>query len=253
MKKLTFILMLSISSFSFGQKSDIENLINQIAKDEVPESFKYYFLVPKSIELEKINDSLQNYEIRELKMADKDFPKNFIYKHPKKEIIDWRQYNLHKANYVSDEYNYNYRLSPPQTKKIKFVKYNINQKKYDSLIDNKAPYTLIIKKKWFWNKKSIWNNKKKLNAEFVKNWKMDDKKNPEETVYFHFSKPIFSEDNKYALVSVFINKRCNGNGFTALYRNDNGIWNKIIESNQIASQCFSTHIKCEEIRMVEYE
>jgi len=251
MKTLTFIFLL-ITSLSFGQKSEIEELINQIAKHEVPENFDYYFLVPKSLEQEKIDDSLQNYQIRELKLVDEDFPKDFIYTEPKNDTIDWRKYSLNKANYVSDEYNYSYTLSPPKTKKIKFVKYNIDQNKYDSLIENKEPYTLILKKKWLWNKKRIWNNKNRY-ADFVKNWKIDDQTNPEETVYFHFSKPIFSEDNKYALVSVFKKRRCNGNGFTALYRNDNGIWNKAIEFNQISSKSISTHIKCKEIRMVEYE
>ena len=137
-------------------------------------------------------------------------------------------------------------------KKIKFVKYDIEQKKYDSLIENKEPYTLILKKKWLWNKKRIWNNKK-LYADFVENWRIDDKNNPEERVYYHFSKPMFSEDKKYAILSVFKKRRCNGNGFIGLYRNDNGIWKKIIEFNQEKSKSVSTHISCEEIKMVDYE
>lgn len=226
MIKTTFISLLLISSFSFGQKSEIESLINQISEAEVPENFEYYFLVSKSLEQEKVDDSLQNYQIRELKMVDEDFSKNFIYTQPKKETINWKNYNLNKAKLVSDEYNYNHTLSPPQTKKIKFVNYNIDQKKYNGLIENKEPYTLIIKKKLLWNKKRIWNNKK-LYAEFIENWKVDDKNNPEETVYYHFSKPVFSQNKRYALVNVFKKRRCNGSGFTALYRNDKGIWKKV--------------------------
>ena len=144
-------------------------MINQVAKSEIPENFEYYYLVPKSLEQEKINDSLPNYQMRELKMVDNDFTQNFINVQPKKETVNWKNYNLNESKLVSDEYNYNHTLSPPQTKKIKFVKYNIDQKKYDSLIDNKEPYTLIIKKKWLWNKNRIWNNKK-LYADFVENW-----------------------------------------------------------------------------------
>jgi hypothetical protein len=251
MKKLTFIFLLLITSLSFGQKSDIEDLINQIAENEVPENFEYYFLVPRSFEQEKINDSLQNYQVRELKMVDKDFPEKFIYTQQKKDTIDWRNYDLEKVNYVSNEYNYNHTLSPPQTKKIKFVKYNIDNNKYDSIVDNKEPYTLIVKKKWLWNKKRIWNDKK-LYDNFVQNWTIDDKNNPEETVYFHFSKPIFSENKKYALVSIFKKRRCDGIGFTSLYRNENGTWKKIMEFNQVGSKSISTHIKCEDIKMVNY-
>ena len=185
-------------------------------------------------------------------MVDNDYPQNFINTQPKKETVNWKNYNLNESKLVSDEYNYNHTLSPPQTKKIKFVKYNIDKKKYDSLIENKEPYTLIIKKKWLWNKNRIWNNKK-LYADFVENWKMDDKNNPEETVYYHFSKPMFSENKKYAILSVFKKRRCNGNGFTGLYRNDNGIWKKVMEFNQVESKTVSTHISCEDIKMVDYE
>lgn len=248
--------LLAISIFTtlnlFGQKLDIEGFINQVAKDEVPENFKYYFLLPKSFEQKKITDSLQNYQIRELKMVDKDFPKNFIHTEPKTNTIDWRKFNLNKAKYVSDKLYYSHTLSPPQTKKIKFVKYNIDQKKYDSLIDNKEPYTLVIKKKWLWSKKRLWKNKKFYNN-FVENWKIDDKNNPEETVYFHFSNPIFSKNKKYALVSIFKMRRCYGSGFTALYRNDNGTWGKIMEFNQVSSKTFSTHRRCIDIKMVEYD
>ena len=251
MKTLTFIFLL-MTSLSFGQKSEIEELINQISKDEVPDNYKYYYLVPKSLEQEKIDDSLQNYQIRELKMVDEDFPESFVNTQPKKKTINWKNYNLNQSKLVSDKYNYNNRWSPPKTKKVKFVKYNINQNKYDSLIKNKEPYTLILKKKWYWNKNRIWKNKR-LYAEFIENWKMDDKNNPEEKIYYHLSKPMFSENKRYAILSFFKQRRCNGNGFTGLYRNDNGIWKKIMEFNQVESKTISTHISCEEIKMVDYE
>ncbi|MGS2727938.1 hypothetical protein ACU8DI_15135 [Psychroserpens sp. BH13MA-6] len=248
---ITFLL-LSVSSIVFGQKSDIENLINQVATNEIPENFKYYYLVSKSIEQEKIDDSLQNYQIRELKIVDEDFSESFVNIQPKKETINWNNYTLNKSKIVSYESNYHNTLSPPQSKKIKFVKYNIDQNKYDSLIKNKEPYTLILKKKWHWNKTRIWKNKQ-LYAEFIENWKIDEKNNPEESIYYHFSKPIFSENQRYAILTFFKQGRCKGNGFTGLYRNDNGIWKKVIEFNQVESITVSTHIRCEEIRMVEYE
>ncbi|WP_422104029.1 hypothetical protein [Winogradskyella sp.] len=251
MTKLSFILLL-ISSLSFGQKTDIQELINQVAKAEVPENFKYYYLVPKSLEQENIYDSLQNYQIRELKMVDEDFSETFISTQSKKETVNWKNYNLNKSKLVADAHNYNNRLSPPQTKKIKFVKYNIDEKEYDSLVEYKEPYTLIIKKKWYWNKNRIWKNKR-LYAKFIENWKMDDKNNPEETIYYHFSKPIFSKNKRHALLSFFKQRRCNGNGFTGLYRNDNGIWKKLIEFNQVASETVSTHIRCEQIKQIAFE
>lgn len=242
MKTLTFIFLL-ITSFSFGQKSEIEELINQIAKHEIPENFEYYFLVSKSLEHPKIYDSIQNYQIRELRISDKDFPLNLIYKQSE-ETTDWKEYDLKNSKYVINEYNYQ-TTSPPSSKNVQFVKYNINQIKYDNLIKNKKPNTLIVKKKWLWSKKRIWD-------EIVKVWKKDEKENLEEKMYFQFSKPIFSENKKYARVSIFKNRRCNGNGITALYKNDNGIWRKLIEFRQTASETVSTHIRCGDI-IVNYE
>lgn len=246
MKQQLILLAFFFTLNLFGQKSDIEVLIDQIVENEVPENFKYYFLAPKSLEQSKIIDSLQNYQIRELLMADKDSPKDFIYTEHK-ETIDWRAYNLNKARYVSQDAYYNFTLQPPQIKKVKFVKFNIDDKKYDSLINNKEPYTLIVKKKWLWNKR-IGNNKK-LYDEVVKNWQKDNKNNPEENVYFHFSNPIFSENKKYALVTIFEQRSCDGNGFTALYRNDNETWKKIMEFNRVGSNVS----RCENDIRINYE
>lgn len=228
MKHLFFIISISITLSLFGQKSAIENLINQVATDEVPENFGYYFLISKSLEQPKIYDSLQKHQIRELIIPGNDFPIDLIY-NQSKETIDWKNYNLKNVKYPEENI---YVTSPPIDKDIQFVKYNIDPNKFDSLFKNKKPHTLLVKKKWIWNKKRVWTNKKFYN-ELVKAEKMDDMQKLEEKVYFQFSKPIFSEDNKYARVSIFKNRRKNGDGFTALYKNENGIWKKIMEYNPV--------------------
>ncbi len=248
MKRLTFIILL-ISSLTFGQKIDIEELINQVAKDEVPENFEHYFLVPKSLVQTEIYDSIQNYQIRELKMVDKQFQSNIFYKEFT-ETTDWKNYELKNVQYVSNEFVNS--TSPPRSKNVRFVKYNINQKTYDSLFKNKKPHTLIVKKKWVWNKNRIWENKK-FYEELVKAWKKDEKENIEEKIFFRFSKPIFSEDKNYARISIWKNKRCNGNGFTSLYRKENGIWKKMLEYNQVASVTTVTHSRCGDISIMYYE
>jgi len=159
MKKQAFIFLLLVSSLSFGQKAEIEDLINQISKIEIPENFEHYFLVRKSLEQTEIYDSIQNYQIRELKMFDKQFQPNILYK-KFTETTDWKNYELKNMQYVSNEFINP--TSPPRSKNVRFVKYNINQKKYDSLFENKKPHTLIVKKKWIWNKNRIWKNKNSM-------------------------------------------------------------------------------------------
>ena len=243
MKRTFLIISIFFALNLFGQKSEIKNLIDQISDYEVPENFEYYFLVTKSLKQSKIYDSLQNYQIRELKMMDKDFPVSLIYE-KSDEPLNWENYGLRNVEYVPNEKIK--QTSPPTSKKVKFVKYNIEQKEYDSLTKNREPYTLIVKKKWFWNKNKIWKNDK-FYAELKKAWRIDKEINIEEKIYFQFSKPIFSKNGKYARVSVFKNWRCKGLGFTALYKNDNGQWKKLVEFNQIVSQVWMSHSSCEDI------
>ncbi len=252
MKNLLIILSFLSCAQVFGQDTVIEQLMNQVARDEVPQNFKYYFLVPKSLEQDKMEDSLQNFQIRALRLLNKNFEASFLYEKPKNETVDWRNFNLKNAAYVSDDRKYNQVLAPPQTKTIRYVKYNIDQSVYDSLNNNKDPYTLIVRKKLLWRKNRIYSNFKRY-KEFVENWKLDDKNNPEETVYFHFSKPRFSADGTFAVVTVFKKRRCNGNGFSALYMKENNVWVKILEFNQVSSQSVSSHIRCEELRIPVFD
>ncbi len=248
MQRFTLIILCLISLNIYGQKAEIENLINQIAANEVPENFENYFLVPKSLEKPKVYDSLRNYQIRTLKMSYNDLPLSLILRQNKKNI-DWKKYNLKNVIYVHNEHinnEYIYLTAPPTGKNVQFVKHNIDQKKYDSLIKNKKPYTLIVKKKWLWNKKKIWDNEKFYN-ELIKAWKVDEEQNMEEKVYFQFSQPLFSTDKKYAKVSIFKNSRCKGTGFTSLYKNENGTWNKLIEYNKVISEVSMSHTKCGDI------
>ncbi len=244
MRYFIIILLLIFNLNSFGQKTEIENLINQIRLYEVPENFNFYYVVQKSLSQPKEFDSLQLYQKVKLLRQDLNFPLELINLR-KNENVDWKNYDLKNVKYVINEYNYQ-TTSPPTSKKVEFVKYNIDQKQYDSLIKSTKPHSLIVKKKWYWNKRRVWDNKK-FYDELVKAWKMDEKQSIEEKVYFQFSKPIFSKDREYAKVSIFKNRRCKGNGYTALYKNDNGIWKKLIEYNPVASETSITHRRCGQI------
>tara|TARA_R110000751_G_scaffold304284_1_gene419653 strand:- start:62 stop:811 length:750 start_codon:yes stop_codon:yes gene_type:complete len=242
-KKLSILLLLLFTLHSFGQKTEVEELINQIAEKEIPENFDYYFLVPQSIEQPHIYDTLQNFQIRELRMENKDFPIELIYEQSDKRT-NWKKYDFKDARYVPEEYIYN--TSPPTTTKVEFVRYNINQSDYDKLIVNKKPHLLIVKKKWFWNKNRIFKNEKFRN-ELFKAREIDAERKKEEKIYFGFSIPIFSKDGKYAKISINRQKRCKGNGFTALYKKQNGTWEKLMEFNPLKFESVSTHINCEEL------
>lgn len=244
MKKTIFILFLIITSFSFGQKSDIENLINQISNNEVPEDFKFYYLVQKSLHQPEIYDSISLYQKTTLLRQDLNFPLELTNER-NNESVNWKKYSFKKVKFVLNEYNYQ-TTSPPTSKKVEFVRYNTDEKELERLNNNKKPHTLIIRKKWLWNKRRIWDNEK-FKKELVKAWNLEEKQNLEEKIYFQFSKPIFSKNGKYARVSILKNRRCNGNGFTAIYKKNNGIWKKLIEYNRVVSEKMTTHTRCGDI------
>jgi hypothetical protein len=242
MKQFLFFLSIVVCLPLFGQKSNTEDLIDQIAAQEVPESFEYYWLVPESLEQPRINDSIHKYLYRGFIMEDENFPIQLFYA-KQVETVNWKNYSLENAHFVSHPHP---NPSPPGGKNIQFVKYTISQNEYDSLVETKKPYTILVRKKWFWKKKNIWKNKK-FHNEIKKAWKIDDEKHREDYVYYQFSKPLFSEDGKYAQVSVDKRWRCGGHGFTALYRNDNGIWKKLLEYNPLVTKVITTHARCGEI------
>lgn len=240
-RKIFFILILFTFNIS-GQTKETENLINQIANDLVPDNFDYYYINPVSLK-ERINDSLQYFHLLKLKLVDKEFPIDLAYT-PYHETTNWKEYNLKNVKFPSDEYHN--KSSPPNSLEVKFIRYNIPEKTYDSLVAIKTPHTLLVKKKWYWNKNKIWTNNN-FRTELYKAWEKDKKINIEEKVYFNFSKPLFSNDKKYARVSVEVIKRCNGYGFTAIYAMIKGKWKNLIEYNETKINSFSTHRKCEEI------
>ena len=250
MKTILLQISLLFSIVTFGQKSDIENIVNQILAEETQEKFEYYYLHSKSLEQPKVTDLLQNYQIRDFKKKDENFPVKLYYEE-KKEIIDWKNYELKAVEYLPSDTIY--RKLPPRSKNVMLVKYNIGQKEYDSIVKNRKPHTIVVKKKKIWNKNGIWTNKKFRN-ELEKAWKINKDINPEEELWFEVSKPIFTESMEYAKVSVFKNQPCKGTGFTAIYKSENGKWTKVYEYRYPSKIVVDvSHSKCEDISISMYE
>jgi len=224
MRNFTFILSIVLSIYCYGQKTEIESLINKIAAQEVPKDFKFYYLLQESHQQQKIFGSIQLYDKTKLLRQDLGFPLELLTA-KSDENVDWKDFNLNNPKYIDKDMA---RSTPRIMKQVYFTKYKIEQSEFDSLVKSKRPYTLYIRKKWFWGKKRVWN-------EVVKAWNKDEKHNIEQKIYFSFSKPIFSSDIKYAKVSVSIQKRCNRHGYIGIYKKENGIWKGLIKYNQVAS------------------
>ncbi|MFV1449070.1 hypothetical protein VBZ51_07980 [Maribacter sp. HS] len=243
-----YILLLSIFSVLniFGQDSMTTSLVESIIDNDFPKDFGHYLLFKEGLKEPIINDSLQKFQIRELKLLDNNFPLDLIYR-SNEETIDWTNYSLKNIKYLSsDEYK---SFSPPLGKSIIFVRFNIKRGKYDSILRYKKHHTIVVKKKLLWNKTKIWENKK-LNEELVKAWEIDEEINAEENIYFQISKPIFSKDHKYAKISIFENQRCKGEGYTVLYRYHNETWEMLLRYNFVSTKIWTSHAKCGNIQII---
>ena len=220
-------------------------LVESVINHDFPNDFDHYFLFKEGLKEPIVNDSLQKFQIRKLQLLDNNFPLDLIYK-SSEGTLDWTNYSLNNVKYLPS--NRNKRFYPPLGKRIIFVKNNIKIEKYDSILRNKKRHTIVVKKKLLWNKNKIWGNKK-LNAELLKAWEIDEEINEEENVYFQISKPIFSKDHKYAKISIFENHRCNGEGHTAIYRYHNETWEMLLRYNFVSSKVWTSHTKCGNIQI----
>lgn len=233
MKYLLIVLIFIFSHFSYCQNAEIENLINQIVKEEAPDNYKFYYLIDESLKPQKAYDTIQNYQKKELLNSDPSFPFELITL-VNDEIIDWKKFNFEKIKFITKEFG---SRSPELVKEVYFVKYNINQSKLDQLLKDRKPQTIYVRKKWFWSKKKIWD-------EVVKAYNEHENENIEEKIFFEFSNPIFSDDKKYARISISKNERCKGRGSTIIYKKDNSNWKKIIEYNEVRYVKSTSHIYC---------
>lgn len=243
MKALLCILSITLCLHLHGQHTAIENLVNQIAAIEIPEDFDYYFLLPTSGKTPKISDSTKTACFKKLQKIDHNCPKDIVTKRPKKSI-DWSSYALNNAVYVGNKHTF--LQTPPTSKTIQFVNYHISQTTYDSLVAHKKPHTLIIKKKWFWNKNRIFKNNAFQNI-LTQAWNTDEIINKEENIYYQFSTPVFSEQHQYVKFFIIEHQRCIEKTCMLIYKDQDEVWTKLFEFELSSTPVESIDNQCGKI------
>ena len=78
LKRLILFCAFISSSFLFGQKAEIENFINEVIFNELPNNFRFYHLFPKSIEHPLMEYPFTDYRISKIKLTHPDFPLSFV-------------------------------------------------------------------------------------------------------------------------------------------------------------------------------
>lgn len=216
MRNIILAFLLSfLSSFSLAQNKKIEDFINQAYKSVVPSHFEYYNLIDSSFST-TFSNSLDRAQLNDLLKSNPDFPISIFEQHRRDDsIVNWSNYHLEKAIHYSME------LVPKFESSVEFsvlVPYTISKKRLDSLEKHKLYNQVIVRVK------SSWSRQRK-NKEVEKAWlKRATNTRAENKNYYRFSTPIFSEDNRYAVLKI----NQSAAGATYIFKNIDNQWTEIL-------------------------
>lgn len=213
MKKFLLIIILLCSNFIFSQKFEIESLVNCFTKDFVPKDFKYYNLLDKSFradfDVDYLNESIEDSGLKIPFFRKDDFVNS-------KTEIDWNDYNLEKAHTFSDN-------KIPKFKSALYeyilVDKKIGQEKFDSIISNKKYNQIVVKIN------PGWSEDKKVKECHKELKKQEDRVEKENRDFYSVLSPIFSVDNKFAI--IYYRDCCHTNG--CLYSYSDNKWQQYLE------------------------
>jgi hypothetical protein len=202
----------------FGQKTEIENLVNQAYKEVVPNNYEYYNLVDSSFVTYVDEYCFGPDELYSLLKNYPNFPvDSFIQKSKDCMILNWKNYSLIKAK-ISQ-----YASIPKiqsQSKIIRLVPFNTSDQSIDSLKKTNKFIEMVtpVKKHW---------SKNRLNKEIAKAWaKYYNSIKAEDRIYYRFSTPLIF--NNYAIITMDAPLE----GATYIFLKVNNVWKNIFILNR---------------------
>jgi len=242
MKNWLFVIMVFLSVNLFGQdKKEIEEFINQIAPQIVPEEFEYYNLLDTSsiifgfdrmidrvgeefknttmysMSVEELDEWLENRYTQSLKENPytqmlKDYRDFISQKNTFKNDslrVNWNDYGLQNTHIYSENNLPNKVLaaSKKSTSTTSFSSYKKAEKVKNSL----QPNELLVPMKHWWLVKPFVNRKHlfKVGGEKWQEYRQLLKE--EDRIYYEISMPVFSENKQFAIISfgtrIYIFKR----------------------------------------------
>lgn len=221
MKKCIYIIIVIflLPLTAIAQDTLIIGLARQVLKDNVKKEMRYFYLVDSSF-ITKIN----NYDAKRIKndhlhLRNIDLPVDL--KVTDSTIIKWCDYSFENAKCVP------YKDLPKfpggnwrSTISVPYNKFK-DEKVLDSL-NHLRRNEIYVPVKWYWTNK-------KIQKEIAKAWeRFESKFETEEKDFIQLSMPVFSDDKKYAVISI----NNLGHGCSYIYKNINGKWIIIAEYNR---------------------
>jgi hypothetical protein len=208
MKKLAVMFLLLCCNNVYGADSTIVKFMNSIYKQVIDTNYLYYYVLDEAKNPQVDANHLYNFK-RSMPQVFKDVPlKDFLIGINADTLsFLWHSYPLPKARYVD-------RGHLPKnvglTRVFKFVPINTHQTAIDSL--EKEGIIPIRTKP---------NTSAKQAEKLIKRWKkLYDSRPKEDKNFYIFSKPIFTADKQYALITVDEV----GQGCTYIFKKENERW-----------------------------
>lgn len=182
------------TSFCIGQNIEIQKLVNEVSKVVVPKDFRFYNLVDSSFILDIMHLIPYNPEFEKFTKDNPAF-KLSDFSSATNELgqIDWNNYKINGAHL------YPYNDVPKFATHLRLttiLSHKISKLELDSLNHFKKYNEIIVPIKKWWSKKRIEKEVEKKWTERDTNTILENKK------HFRFSTPIFSSNQRYAIIEI---------------------------------------------------
>jgi hypothetical protein len=207
------------SCLTFAADTTIVRLMQKVIDLEVDKSYSYYHLLDEAKNPYKYDFGGPDFDKNDTL---KNIPLNDFWQSIKNDTskLNWSAYNFPKAKCVD------YKHLPrhiSNSRVLKFMDVNTKQSVIDSLESNSNVDLIIVRIKANANQRQRERAKKKTLEKIYS-------RPLEESNYFTFSKPIFSQDKQYAYITI----RASLSGKYCIFKNDNGVWKLLYAVRWIA-------------------
>lgn len=190
----TLFLTLIFNLTCYGQKSEIESVVNSALPLVVSENFKYFNLLDSGLNTEFDSYIMGKDEAESLKLQFPDFNYEEFLSLAQNDttIVDWSDFNIKNAKVYDYE---NLPAFKTVVRNYHLVSSDISKSDIQKLTQNKHAQELIIPIKKSWNEMRIQKECENAYSKIIKSMK------PEDKTYFWVSKPLISK-NGYAMLTL---------------------------------------------------
>lgn len=218
MKRIAVIVLILFSQCATAADSTFVNLMNSICKQVIDTSYRYYYVLDEARNPQFNRSKLDDIKFEESKIA-AEVPLNdfLIATAADTSILKWSNHSLPKAKPV-DRAHLPYCLG--QLRIVHYLPINTKQSIIDSLESKNIMGVRV-------NPNS---SRKQAKKQLDRAMAIYYKRPKEERNYYIISKPVFSIDKKFALISVDEV----GQGVTYILKNQGGKWVIVYSSRWVA-------------------